>query len=140
MSNTLNSNILTRWYGGGGLHNALAVQPANTYRRHHLNPVNLPIADGVLWDPGLAATECYEVEFLVVNQHAAAITVTIGVDVAGGGALAAGEYWLYQWVIPLPGDSGWQGPFTILGNDVVRGLCPTIASGGVVHWRIVRAW
>lgn len=140
MSNTLNSNVLTRWLGGGGLHFPDAFTPANSYARNHLAPVNLPIADGLLWDPALSAFECFDVEFMVVNQHTGAIVVTVGVDQAAGGALAAGEYWLYNYVVPYPGDTGWQGPFAILGEDTVRGLCPTAASGGVIHWRIVRRW
>jgi hypothetical protein len=140
MPNTRASNIITRWQGAGGLNYPSAITAENRYRRNRLDPVNLPIADGILWDPGLTTWECFDVEFIVVNQHTAPIVATVGIDIAGGGALAAGEYWLYNLVIPHTGDSGWQGPFAIAGDDIVRGLCPTIASGGVVHWRIERAW
>lgn len=140
MSIAHSSNVLTRWYGGGGLHSPQAVTPTNTHRRHHLDPINLANADGMLWNSGLTATECFDVEFLVVNQHNAFITVTIGVDLNGGGALAAGEYWMFNEVVPFPGDSAWRGPFAILGDDDIRGLCTTGANLGVVHWRIVRNW
>ena len=140
MSNTRNSNIITKFFGGGGANFPAAINPTNTYRRHHMDPILMAGADGILWDPGLNEYVAYEIEFLVVNVHTAAVVVNIGVDLVSGGGLTAGEYWMYNENIPYPGNSGWRGPFTILGWDDIRGWCVTGANLATVHWRITRAW
>ena len=96
MSNTRNSNIITKFFGGGGANFPAAINPANTYRRHHMDPILMAGADGILWDPGLNQYVAYEIEFLVVNVHNAAVVVNIGVDLVSGGGLTAGEYWMYK--------------------------------------------
>lgn len=140
MSNTRSTSAAWQLLGGGGGNFPQASRPANLFVRRNLAPVNLPNADGLLWDPAETNAECYEVEFLIVNQHNAAITCTVGIDLAGGGGLAAPEFWMRNEVVPYPGDSAWRGPFVLLGNSTVRGLCSTIASGGCIHWRIRRMW
>lgn len=104
-----------------------------------VDPVLIPAAEGILWNPGAAFAERYDVCFLIVNidPAGAAQTVRMGVDRAAGGALATFEYWIFNEVIPYPGSSGWRGPFHIPGDDDIRGwssLVNTLA----VHWRIVR--
>lgn len=104
-----------------------------------VDPVEIPAAEGVLWNPGAAATELYEVSFLVVNNDAggAAVTVSVGVDLGAGGGLAAPEYWMFNEVIPYPGTSGWRGPFIMAGDDDVRGIA-SVANDASIHWRIRR--
>lgn len=104
-----------------------------------VDPVEIPAAEGVLWNPGVVAAQLYEVSFLVVNNDAgaAAVTVSVGVDLAGAGALAAPEYWMYNEIVPYPGTSGWRGPFLIAGDDDVRGVA-SAANDASIHWRIRR--
>jgi hypothetical protein len=106
-------------------------------------PALLPVADGVLWNPGGGATELYEVDFLVVNL-AGAVTgpISIGVDINRGGGLAGAEHWMYQESLPWPGTSGWRGSarqgFLCRGADSIRGLNAGGANVAAVHFRIRR--
>lgn len=104
-----------------------------------VDPVNIPAADWLLWNPGATATELYEVYFLVVNNDAggAPVTVSVGVDLAAGGALAAPEYWMFNEVIPYPGNSSWRGPFQMAGDDDIRGVA-SAALDAAIHFFIRR--
>lgn len=104
-----------------------------------VDPVEIPVAEGVLWNPGAAAAELYEVEFCVVNNDAAglAVTVSIGTDLAAGGALAAPEYWMFNEVVSYPGTSGWIHGGIIAGDDDIRGVA-SVANDASVRWRIRR--
>lgn len=104
-----------------------------------VDPVWLPAAEGVLYNPGADAAEIYEVSFLGVNVDlgAAAVTISVGVDRDGGGGLSALEYWIRNEIVPYPGSTGWRGPFIIAGNDDVRGVAGA-ADDVTIHWRIRR--
>ena len=104
-----------------------------------VDPVEIPVAEGILWNPGAAAAETYEVSFLVVNNDAggAAVTVSVGVDIAAGGGLAAPEYWVFEEVVPYPGSLGWRGPFIIDGDDDVRGVA-SVANDASIHFRVTQ--
>jgi hypothetical protein len=92
-----------------------------------------------MWNPGANAAERYDVEFFVVNNDAGgtAVTVSIGVDIATGGGLAAPEYWMFNEVIPYPGGSGWRRGGIVGGDDDVRGVA-SVVNDASVHWRIRR--
>jgi hypothetical protein len=104
-----------------------------------VNPVEIPVAEGDLWDPGGTSAEVYEVEFEVVNNDAgaAAVTVSVGLDLASGGTLAAPEYWVFNEVVPYPGTTGWRGPFIMRGDDQIRGVA-SAANDASIHFRIKR--
>lgn len=105
-----------------------------------VDPVAIPSpGEDILWNPGADATELYEVSFIVVNNDTggAAVTVSLGVDLAAGGALAAPEYWMFSEVIPYPGTSGWRGPYLIAGDDDIRGIA-SAAGDASIHFRIRR--
>lgn len=104
-----------------------------------VDPVVLANADGLLWNPGAAAAELYEVSFLLVNI-AGAITgaIDVGVDIGAGGALGGAEFWVRQETLPNPGTSGWRGPFIIPGDDDVRGWCAGAGNQVCIHFRIRR--
>ncbi len=105
-----------------------------------IDPVEIPNSEGDLWDPGgLAATIIYEVEFNVVNNDAgsAAVTVSVGLDLARGGSLAAPEYWMFNEIINYPSSSGWRGPFIMHGDDQIRGIA-SAANDASIHFRVKR--
>jgi hypothetical protein len=97
------------------------------------------VAEGDLWAPGGTSAEEYEVEFFVINNDAAsaAVTVSVGLDLAAGGGLAAPEYWVFNEVVPYPGNLGWRGPFIMRGDDAVRGVA-SVANDASIHFRIKR--
>lgn len=111
-------------------------RPYDGYQQ--VDPVLVPNAEGILWNPGATAAELYEVSFLVVNiDGAAAVVVSVGVDIAAGGGLAAEEYWMYNETIAAPGTSGWRGPFLMAGDDDIRGVAGA-ANDAAIHFRIRR--
>jgi len=71
---------------------------------------------------------------MVTNTNGAAITVTVGVDVAATGTVT--HPWMDGEVINYPGTSGWRGGFLIAGDDDVRGVTSLV--GAIIHWRIRR--
>jgi hypothetical protein len=106
-------------------------------------PAQIAVADGLLWNPATTATHLYEVDFVVVNVAGAATgPVTIGVDIGNSGALAGAEYWMYQEIIPFPGNSGWRGSarqgFLMRGADRIRGFNTAGANLAIIHFRIRR--
>lgn len=105
-----------------------------------VNPVEIPAAEGDLWDPGGTSAEVYEVEFYIVNNDAGSAAVSgvyVGLDLASGGTLAAPEYWMFNETIPYPGSSGWRGPFIMRGDDQIRGVAAA-ANDVSIHFRIKR--
>lgn len=102
-----------------------------------IDPVVIPLAEGILWNPGADATQLYEVEFLVVNNTAVPATVTVGQDIAAGGALAQPEFWVGGETVAANSTSGWRGPFLLPGDDDVRGAA-SVATTLQIHWRIRR--
>ena len=95
---------------------------------------NIAAAEGDLWDPALLDSDIFEVFFLVVNNNAAAAVVTgvyIGREPNSAGGLAAPNYWLFDETIPYPGNSDWQGPFYIHGDDAIRGVAATGAATSI---------
>ncbi len=104
-----------------------------------VDPVLIPSTEGVLWNPGSTAAQIYEVSFMAVNFDAggAAVTISVGVDIAAGGSLATLEYWMFNEVLPYPGTTGWRGPFIIGGDDDVRGIASAANDAGI-HFRIRR--
>ena len=102
--------------------------------------VEIPVAEGDLWAPGLGDALRFEVEFNVVNNDAgfAAIAgVYVGRDIDSAGALAAPEYWMFNETIPHPGESGWRGPFYMHGDDAIRGVAG-VANDASIHFRVQR--
>lgn len=101
-----------------------------------VDPQLITAAEADLWDPGADAGDMYDVEFLVVNVDGTdAVDVSVGQDVAGGGGLAAGEYFMYSEIVLAKGTSGWRGPFRIGGDDVIRGIAGA-ANDACIHFRI----
>jgi hypothetical protein len=106
-------------------------------------PIQLPAADGILWNPGGTASELYEVDFIIINTSGAVTgPVSVGVDIGAGGSLSNVEYWMYQESLPWPGTSGWRGSarqgFLMRGADVIRGLNGAGANLASIHFRIRR--
>ena len=102
--------------------------------------VEIPVAEGDLWDPTLANAIRYAVEFNVVNNDAggAAIAgVYVGREINSAGGLAVPYYWMFNETIPHPGESGWCGPFYMHGNDAIRGVAG-VANDASVQWRVKR--
>ncbi len=136
---------LLRDYSGGGISEWAATnRSAHVSNRERaawqdVNPAEIAGAEGDLWAPGGTSAEVYEVEFLVVNNDAgsAAVTVSVGLDLAAGGSLAAPEYWVFNEVVPYPGTLGWRGPFIMRGDDAVRGVA-SVANDASIHFRIKR--
>lgn len=106
-----------------------------------VDPVEIPVVEADVWNPGTAGAQIYLVEFLVVNNTAApgaAVTgVYVGLDIGGVGALGAPDYWMFDETIPYPGSSGWRGPFVVNGNDDVRAVA-FAANVCSINWRIRR--
>lgn len=104
------------------------------------NPVLLTAAEALLLGPlGTLVTELFAVEYNAINIDTASDTVylTIGVDVAAGGALADQEHWVTLLPIPNRGKTGWQGPYIISGVDTIRGNAAAVDDIGV-HFRVRR--
>lgn len=101
-----------------------------------VDSVEVPAADGVLYNPGATAAQIYEVEYEVINNDAggAAVTVSIGVDRAAGGALAAPEYWMFNEIIPYPGTSARRPGGLIAGDDDVRGVASIANDASIRFW------
>jgi hypothetical protein len=114
-------------------------------RIHHdyeqVDPVVLTAAVLPLYTPGGTGAELYSIEFLIVNNDSTApreaTSVTVGVDIGAAGTLGLGEYWLFDHIIPFPGDTDWRGPFLMPGDDRVMGIADR-ADTTSVHWRIKR--
>lgn len=104
-----------------------------------VDPVVMTAAVIPLWTPGTTAAHLYAIEFKIVNNDlgAAAVTVSIGVDIGAAGTLNFGEYWLFNHVIPYPGSTVWEGPFIMPGDDRVMGIA-SAADDTSVQWRIRR--
>jgi len=102
--------------------------------------VLVPSSEGNLFDPATlystTSADIFEVSFLVVNiDGAAAVSVSIGQDVGGAGALSDTEYWMYSEPIAATASSGWRGPFYIAGDDIIRGVA-SAAGDANIHFRV----
>ncbi len=112
-------------------------------RIHHdyeqVDPTVLTNVVTPLYDPGTTGAQLYSVEFLIVNNDAGAapVTVTVGVDIGGVGTLGLGEYWLFDHIIPYPGDTEWRGPFIMPGDDRVMGIASAVDDTSI-HFRVKR--
>ena len=102
-------------------------------------PVLIPSTEGILYDPGATAAQIYWVQYKVVNidAGAAAVTVSVGVDIAAGGTLATIEYDMFNDVIPYPGNSGWRDLGMIGGDDDVRGIA-SAANDAIIRFKVRR--
>lgn len=100
----------------------------------------IPVAQGDLWDPGLADTIRYLVQFMVINNDAGKAAVTgvyVGREIDSVGGLAAPNYWMYNETIPHPGHSTWSDPFLIHGDDAIRGVA-AVANDASIHFKVRR--
>lgn len=101
-----------------------------------VDPVLIPNAEGLLWNPGTTNSIYYKVMFNIVNSTSSDVTgVKVGQDIGAGGSLSAVEYWVQGMIVPGNGASGWYGPFLIPGDDRVRGVAGTNNVLGI-HWLI----
>ena len=101
--------------------------------------VAIPAAEGIVYNPGTTAAQAYWIQYKVVNidAGAAAVTVSVGVDVAAGGSLAGAEYDMFNEVIPYPGSSGWRDLGIIAGDDDIRAVA-SAADDAIIRFRIRR--
>ena len=101
--------------------------------------VAVPVAEGIVYNPGTTAAQSYWVQYKVVNidAGAAAVTVSVGVDVAAGGSLAGPEYDMFNEVIPYPGSSGWRDLGIIAGDDDIRAVA-SVADDAIIRFKIRR--
>lgn len=132
----------SKWFlkAGGDLAFPTGVQLEDAYVFVDVPSVELPVAEGDLWDPGEADTVIYRVMFNVVNDDvgAAAIAgVYVGREIDSAGGLTVPYYWLYNETIPHPGQSGWRGPYYIHGDDAIRGVA-AVANDASIHFDVKR--
>jgi len=101
--------------------------------------VAVPVPEGIVYNPGTTAAQSYWVQYKVVNidAGAAAVTVSVGVDVAAGGSLAGPEYDMFNEVIPYPGSSGWRDLGIIAGDDDIRAVA-SVADDAIIRFKIRR--
>jgi hypothetical protein len=102
--------------------------------------VELPAAEGDLWNPALANEVWLQIEFILINNDAGAAGAAgtyVGREVNSVGGLARPYYWMFNETIPHPGTSGWRGPFYIHGDDAVRGYT-TNANEVSIHFKVRR--
>lgn len=100
----------------------------------------IPAAEADLWNPALADTTRFMVEFNVVANdagEAAAEGIYVGREIDSAGGLARPYYWMFDWTVPYPGESGWQGPFYMHGDDAIRGVAD-VANDASIHFRVRR--
>lgn len=124
--------------GGGGEHSPAGVEWPDAYVYVEVPSVELPVAEGDLWNPGAADTVIYRVMFEVVNNDAggAAIAgVYVGREIDSAGGLTAPYYWMFNETISHPGTSGMRGPFYIHGDDAIRGVAG-VANDASVHFEV----
>lgn len=101
-----------------------------------VDPVLMTNVEADLWVPGTTAAEHYAVEFNIINIDTASAYVTVAIGHAvGGGALTPTEFILRADTIPIRGQTGWQGPYIIAGDDAIRGNA-AVVDDATVHWRI----
>ena len=105
----------------------------------NVDPLLVPSTEGILYNPGATAAQIYWVQYKVVNidAGAAAVTVSIGADIAAGGGLATIEYDMFNEVIPYPGTSGWRDLGMIGGDDDVRGIA-SAADDAIIRFKVRR--
>ena len=102
----------------------------------------LTAAEAELWDPGTTASDLYHVwvncvhhiDGTGVNRNPCKITIGQGL---GGAAVAIPNWWIYAQPLGYPGETGWRGPFTLPGNDTVRGYSSAIKTAQC-HFKVLR--
>jgi hypothetical protein len=102
--------------------------------------VEIPVAEGDLWNPGLADSVIFQVKFNIVNNDAGSAAVSgvyVGREINSTGGLARPYYWVFNETIPFPGQTGWRGPFFIHGDDAIRGVAAA-ANDASIHFDIRR--
>jgi hypothetical protein len=121
------------------INKALIVDTSGGKTPFQVDPQLVPAVEADLWDPGGAAGDIFDVEFLIVNIDASApVDVTIGQDIGGGDtALEEYEKFMDAEIVPAKASSGWRGPFRIGGDDHVRGVA-SAANDANIHFRITR--
>lgn len=126
--------------GGGGEHFPIGQEIPDDYIWVDVPSLELPAAEGDLWDPGDADTVIYRVMFILINNDAggaAAAGTYVGREINSAGGLLRPYYWLFNDTIPFPGLTAWQGPYYIHGDDAVRGYT-TNANELSIHWDVRR--
>ena len=105
----------------------------------NVDPLLIPNSEGILYNPGTTAAQIYWILYKVVNIDAsgAAVTVSVGADIAAGGGLATIEYDMFNEIIPYPGTSGWRDLGMIGGDDDVRGIA-SAANDAIIRFKIRR--
>lgn len=110
------------------------------YQGHILiDPVAVPNPEGLLYNPGAAGSRVYEVYFEVVNVDVGGALVAgvyIGLGL-GGAAVVPPNWWMFNENIPAPGTSGRRGPFTMAGNDDIRGVA-AVAGDASINFYVKR--
>lgn len=102
--------------------------------------VELPAAEADLWNPARGDSVIFQVRFYLINNAAGAAPAAgtyVGREINSAGGLARPYYWVFNDTVPFPGGLGWFGPFTIHGDDAVRGYT-TVANTVSIHWDVWR--
>lgn len=126
--------------GGGGLTLPSYHELDDDYVWVDVPSLELPAAEGDLWDPGGLDTTIYRVMFILINNDAggaAAAGTYVGREINSAGGLARPYYWLFDETVPYPGLTDWQGPYYIHGDDAVRGYTAN-ANELSIHWDVRR--
>lgn len=126
--------------GGGGLSFPSGIQLDASYLFYSAPSIELPAAEGDLWDPGHDNAWWFEVYFFLVNNDAAgadASGIYVGREINSAGGLTRPHYWMFNDILPFPGRSGWQGPHYMHGDDAVRGYAAA-ANTVSIHFKVRR--
>ena len=102
-------------------------------------PQTLGNTEADLLDLLTTGSERWHVWFYLCNEDSSSHTVTIGIDNASGGTLAAGEYILKDYTIAANAYLDWLGPFYMDRDDQIRGFADT-ASKVAIHMRLEQIW
>ena len=126
--------------GGGGGKFPVGIELPDAYVFVDVPSRVLPAAEGDLWDPGGADTVIYRVMFNIVNNDAGGVAIAgvfIGREINSAGGLALPYFWMFDEIIPNPGESAWRGPFFIHGDDAIRGYA-AVVNDASVHFDVRR--
>ena len=114
--------------------------PWTPERPLQLDAVLVPNSQGVLLDGSASLTSAgvYEVSFVIVNIDGTnAVTVSVGVDLAAGGALAAAEFYMTDVVVPAGGSTGVH-TITMAADDDIRGVAGAANDAAIHFTRVIR--
>jgi len=126
--------------GGGDLAFPSGVEVPDDWVFVDVPSVELPAAEGDLWDPVGADTDIYRVMFQVIANDAAGLAIAgvyVGREIDSAGGLAVPYYWMFNETIPFPSNSGWYGPYYIHGDDAIRGVAAD-ANDASIHFDVRR--